>query len=279
MTCTHCGAPSTQPSGHCATCGQPTTAVPAWSQSEGVAAGGVVARPAYEATAATQQADDAPSGLPQFGATVIPDDAEATYEFATGEAPQPQKVTAGVPDQQHTVDEPSQQQHATAPEPHDEAPSYAPPAPHYTAAHTPHPDATPPHVAPANTSPTEPSQAARYSAIAAVDHASLAEQNSAIPSPGPYGPPAPMLYQAGFAGYPAPKPAGNVLSTIAIVLAAFAMVVGIFVNPIIAAAGAVVCAAIGLRRGERLAKLGLILGIVATVFSLGLLALNFVLVR
>jgi hypothetical protein len=84
-----------------------------------------------------------------------------------------------------------------------------------------------------------------------------------------------MPYQTAFQA--PPTQAGSILSTVAIVLAVFALVVGIFVNPLIPAAASIVCASIGMRRGERLAKLGLVLGIIAGVYSLGLLALNLLL--
>jgi hypothetical protein len=101
---------------------------------------------------------------------------------------------------------------------------------------------------------------------------------AAAPPAPPYGAPSPyapgLAYQAGFPDQTPAGPAPSVLSIVAIVLAAFAFAISFFVSPLVPAAGAVVCASIGLRRGERLAKLGLILGIVATVYGLGILALN-----
>jgi hypothetical protein len=108
-----------------------------------------------------------------------------------------------------------------------------------------------------------------------------APQLAYAPDPYPTTPPSlygqvpPMPYQTAFQS--PPTQAGSVLSTIAIVMAVFALVVGIFVNPLMPAAGSIVCASIGMRRGERLAKLGLILGTIAGVYSLGLLALNLLL--
>jgi hypothetical protein len=54
----------------------------------------------------------------------------------------------------------------------------------------------------------------------------------------------------------APRSAGNTLSIVAFVLAALAL--GIF--PIILGPAAIICAAVGMKRGERLANLALILG-------------------
>ncbi|NMO52218.1 hypothetical protein HH310_13550 [Actinoplanes sp. TBRC 11911] len=100
-----------------------------------------------------------------------------------------------------------------------------------------------------------------------------APQYTAPYAPGAYGAPSPYGLPY-FPDQTSAVPAASVLSVVAIVLAAFAVAISFFVSPLVPAAGAVVCASIGLRRRERLAKLALILGIVATVYALGILALN-----
>ena len=213
MTCTHCGTPSTQPSGHCTICAPAT----AWPQPEPDAPSGLVAPPTYDVTTALPHGEDAPSGLPQFGGTPAPAAADVTEEL----------------------------------------PPFAPPVP-----------ADPRLVSQYNaTLPAAEAEAEAYRPAPAFANATVAAQY--IPSP-TYAPPAPQYhrpYARTFPVFEAPAPPGSILSVVAIVLAAFAVAAGFYTNPFVPAAGAVVCAAIGLRRGERLAKLGLILGIVATVYS------------
>jgi hypothetical protein len=261
-------------------------------------------------------ADDAPSGLPPFGATPVPSSPDGSASEHVTAAPQ----------------------YASAPA----AQQFAAPEPQYEAQHTPIPayaaPAAPaqPDAFPHNPTPTltDSSLVSQYSAAFAQADSSVAGQYSEAapqysaqpayaspapqqqqqqqhgtpppsyapgnqPPPAPYAPsngqpplapyaqgngqPPPYAqgnvpYLAAFPGYPAAQPTASVLSIAAIVLASFAVIIGILSAgvPLVPATGAVVCASIGLRRGERLAKLGLILGIVATVFSLGLLAFNII---
>jgi hypothetical protein len=338
MTCTHCGAPSTQPSGPCATCAPPT----AWPQSDGDGApSGLVAPPKYDETVATPDLQEPPSGLPHLGALPAPhiEQADATqyeptqlpafappppadphlisqysaalpatnapssdqdtvplpsaaavaahYSPATvsASAPVAAQYTAGVPATspvaaQYTAGVSVAAQYsavvsATAPVPGQ--PTYAPAAGQYSAAptapatHAPGPygaSAPTPYGAPAPQY-APPANAQQFTAPPPLGYAAAPPYGA----PSPYAPGS-FPYQAGFPDQAPAVPAPSVLGIVAIVLAAFAFAISFFVSPLVPAAGAVVCASIGLRRGERLAKLGLILGIVATVYGLGILALN-----
>jgi len=78
-------------------------------------------------------------------------------------------------------------------------------------------------------------------------------------------------YQTPFPGYAATaKPIGNALSIVAFVLVAISLLIA----PVLFGAGAIVSAGFGMRRGERLARVALVLGIVAAVLGVLLTAVR-----
>ena len=113
-----------------------------------------------------------------------------------------------------------------------------------------------------------------YAAPATNQQYAAPTSNEQYSAPPVYLPPtaytAPPPYQP-FPGYaPTAKPTGNALSIVAFVLVAISLLIA----PVLFGTGAIVSAAFGMRRGERLARVALVLGIIAAVLGVLLAAVR-----